>query len=139
MEVEPAMMPRPALATGEPDQGRWRRRIARALSGVDRGAARARRVLLLVALLGIANLFDLLFTLLAAKAAHFVELNPVAARLIKNTGALVAFKAALVLFGVVVFVRFRRHRLTELACWGLGGLYASLAGRWWVYYFRVHG
>ena len=118
---------------------RWRRlKLWVALARRNPHASRARRVVLLLGLLGLVNAFDLTFTVMAAQTSHFVELNPFADGLIKNTAALVAFKALLVLFAATVLLLFRRHRLTEIACWGLCALYAALAGRWWVYYFICH-
>jgi len=40
-------------------------------------------------------------------------------------------KALMVGFGLAVFIRFRRHRLTEAGCWLTSGVYVALAGRWW--------
>lgn len=140
MKTGSVTIARPALpATKSAQSKRWRRlKLWVALARRDPRARRARRVVLLLVLLGIVNAFDLTFTLMAAKTSRFVELNPFAAALVKNTAGLVAFKALLVLFAATVFLRFRRHRLTEIACWGLCGIYATLAGRWWVYYFIYH-
>lgn len=104
----------------------------------DPHARRARRVTLLIAMLAIVNVFDLLFTLIAARATQFVELNPIAARLVNSSGALMGFKLVMMGIALGIFLRFRRHPLTELACWGLCVIYAVLAGRWWVYYFFCH-
>jgi len=98
-------------------------------------ARRARRVVLLLAMLTVINVFDLIFTLIATRSDSFRELNPIAAALVESDTALVAFKAFMVLLAFGIFIRFRRHLLTEIACWGLSAVYALLAGRWWVYYF----
>jgi len=52
--------------------------------------ARARRVLLLVLMLGMLNVYDLLMTLQARHVAGFVEANPIAAALLWSPAALAA-------------------------------------------------
>ena len=139
VEVNPAI-PRPALTADGPGRARrwWRLQVWLAAPGRKAAAARARRVVLLIAMLSVVNGFDLAFTLLATRTGGFVELNPVAAGLVESAGALVAFKVLMVLFAFCIFFRFRRRLLTEIACWGLCGIYATLAGRWWTYYFLCH-
>ncbi len=139
MKLETAISP-PPLAQQRPGQtNRWRRLWQRfSAARRDAAAGRVRRVILLLAMLSLINAFDLIFTLEATKVGPFVELNPIAAAFVQTAGALVAFKVSMVLLGFGIFFCFRRHFLTELACWGLCGVYAVLAGRWWVYYFLVH-
>ena len=139
VKLNPAI-PRAALPGQRAGRGRrWRRWALRlAAARRDAFANRSRRVVLLLAMLCLVNGFDLAFTLLASRLSHFVEINPIAAALVQTTGALVAFKVLMVLLAFAILFYFRRHLVTELACWGLCGIYAVLAGRWWVYYFLVN-
>lgn len=141
MKLDPPIFAPPHVPAAARSPGRlWHRLKAWVRSArCDPHARRARRVLLLLALLGIMNVFDLLFTLIAARATDFVELNPIAAGLVESTGALVVFKLLMMGVAFGIFFRFRRHGLTEIACWGLCAVYALLAGRWWSYYFLCHG
>ncbi len=133
-------IPQPDLsARRQAERAGWRRlKLWVARLRRDPHARRARRVVLLLAMLTVVNAFDLVFTLIAAGSDSFRELNPIAAALLGSAAALVAFKAFTVLLAFAIFIRFRRHLLTEIACWGLSGIYAVLAGRWWVYYFLYH-
>jgi len=105
-------------------QAAWRRRPS----------ARPRRVLLLVGVICLLNGFDLAFTLLARQVGQFREVNPVARPLLERPAALVAFKVAAVLVASVIFIAFRRHRLTEIACWGFCFVYTALSLVWTTYY-----
>ncbi|KPK86048.1 MAG: hypothetical protein AMJ81_02160 [Phycisphaerae bacterium SM23_33] len=116
---------------------RWEPRLrARLQPGRDAPQARrARRVALLLAGAWLINGFDLAFTLLATGHRHFVELNPIAASIIHNTPALVAYKVFFVAFGSLILLRFRTRLLTEVGCWSVCAIYSGLAGMWWRYYF----
>ncbi|OPX22025.1 MAG: hypothetical protein B1H04_05650 [Planctomycetales bacterium 4484_123] len=100
----------------------------------DRAARRTRRVVLLVMVLWILNIFDLVLTLLARTHEHFEELNPLAAPLLDNPAALICFKLVVVALASLILLRFRRHPLTEIGCWGASAAYSALAGVWWLYY-----
>ncbi len=99
-------------------------------------SGRAGRVVLLVLFLCMLNAFDLAFTLLAYRIGHFSELNPLAARLLNHTASLVALKLTAVAAASAIFIIFRRHWLTELACWVFSGLYTVLSFIWMLYYSR---
>lgn len=101
-------------------------------------ASRARRVILILVLLWIANAFDLTFTLLAIRAGGFEEGNPIAAPLLNDPGLLTAFKLLTVLFASIIILKFRRRRLTEIGCWGLCLTYILVSTMWWIYYFSHH-
>lgn len=135
VKLVPAISRSTFAAEGPLRRGRLRRWLA---ARRDATASRARRVVLLIVLLSVVNGFDLAFTLLATRTGGFVELNPVAAGLVESAGALVAFKVLMSLFSFCILFHFRRRLLTEIACWGLCGIYAALAGRWWTYYFLCH-
>ena len=117
-----------------------RRRVRRfplplwARPGDPPGAARSRRVILLTALLAVTNAFDLAFTMLARNHDQFWEQNPIARLIIDNTPAFFAFKILLVLFGIVVILRFRRMLLTEVLSWIACGVYSSLVFIWWRFF-----
>lgn len=98
-------------------------------------ARRARRVTLLLIGTWVVSAFDLLFTLLAADHRRFVELNPIAASIIGNTTALVAYKILIVAVGSVILLKYRTRVLTEIGCWSVCAVYLVLAGIWWKFYF----
>lgn len=135
VRLMPAITRSTFAAEGPLRQLRWGRLRRWLAARRDATASRARRVVLLIVLLSVVNAFDLAFTLLASSSAHFVELNPIAAGLVHTTAGLVAFKILTVLLAFCILFHFRRRALTELACWALCGVYAALAGRWWLYYF----
>lgn len=100
-----------------------------------RWLVRPRRVLLLLAAIWVLNVFDLGFTLLEVSRQHFVEMNPVAARLIDAPPVvLIAYKLALVAVGSGLLLRFAWHSTTEWACWLLLVAYAYVGVRWSLYY-----
>lgn len=99
---------------------------------------RAHRVLLLLVVVWGLNGFDLGFTLHQARSLHFVEMNPLAARLLDApAAALFLYKFSLVAAGTVILVSLRRHAVAELACWFLLAAYFYVAARWFVYYERA--
>ena len=104
----------------------------------DPSARRARRVILTLVLLWVANAFDLIFTLLAIRVGGFEEANPIAEPLLNNAGLLVTFKILAVLFASIIILKFRKRLLTEIGCWGLCLTYTLLSARWWIYYFQHH-
>ncbi len=101
--------------------------------------ARARRVLLLLILLGMLNLFDLSNTILAHQLGGFEEINPLARQLLDISPLLVAFKLLLVGGGAVLLWLCRGHWLGEVACWFLCGIYTVLAFVWVAYYEQTGG
>ena len=102
------------------------------------GLQRAHRVLLLLVVIWGLNAFDLGFTLHQAPSLHFVEMNPLAARLLDAPpAALFTYKFSLVGAGTVILVSLRRHTVSELACWFLLAAYFYVAARWFVYYERA--
>ncbi len=96
--------------------------------------ARAQRVLLLVMFICILNAFDLAFTVLAHEIGNFEETNPFARMLLHNTTLLVTFKLAAVGTATIIFIIFRRHWLTEMACWSFCFVYTVLSLMWTSYY-----
>lgn len=114
----------------------WRRRLRARVLGLARTgrAHRQRRIALLLIGTWVINAFDLAFTLLAAGHRHFVELNPIAASVIGNTPALIAYKILIVAFGSAILLKYRTRLLTEIGCWGICAVYSVLAGIWWKFY-----
>jgi hypothetical protein len=103
----------------------------------DALAGRARRVTLILVLVWILNVFDLIFTLLAHRLGNFRELNPMARGLLGRSDTLIACKLATVFAASVIIYAFRRHRVTEVGCWGLAGVYTVLAFLWGAYYAMI--
>lgn len=96
---------------------------------------RPRRVLLALAAIWIINVFDLGYTLQESLSSCFVELNPLAARLIGASPAtLIAYKTLLIVGSSTILLLHRRQRVTELACWLLLSVYLCVAGCWQTYY-----
>ena len=105
-------------------------------------AARPVRVTLLLGAVWLLNGFDLIFTLVACRLGCFIELNPIAARVLgdDNFAGIIIFKCALVGCGSAILYWFRGYRVTELSCWLLACVYSGLAVRWHRYYevFSYH-
>ena len=97
-------------------------------------SARGRRVILLAALLAMANAFDLTFTLLARHHELFWETNPIARSIIGNVPTFLAFKIALTGFGLFVVLKFRRILLTEILAWATCAVYSTLVVIWWQFF-----
>ncbi len=96
---------------------------------------RPRRILLTLGLVWVAAIFDLGFTLAEWGTADFVEMNPLAARLLAGSAHLVvAFKFGLLGIGTVILLALRRHGLAELACWFLLVSKVYVALRWYSYF-----
>jgi len=92
-------------------------------------------VLLALAAVWIINVLDLGYTLLESLYSGFIELNPVAAKLIGgSTIVLVGYKLALLLLSSAILLIYRRHRVAELGCWFLLVVYLYVAICWWCYY-----
>jgi hypothetical protein len=110
----------------------------RGLSVLDRSfpwLVRSRRILLVLAAVWIINVFDLGYTLLEALYSDFIEMNPLAAKLIgASPHVLVGYKTVLSAIGSAILLVCRRHRAAELGCWLLLGAYVCVAVRWWSYY-----
>jgi len=92
----------------------------------------------MLALLWIANAFDLVFTLLAVKVGGFVEANPIAAPIVDNVALLATFKILVVFMASVIIFKFRKRLLTEIGCWVLCLAYTLLSAKWWPDYFSHH-
>ncbi|MFQ5805819.1 MAG: DUF5658 family protein [Phycisphaerae bacterium] len=108
---------------------------ASALVGSFRWLTRPRRVLLVLAAVWVINIFDLGYTLLESLHSGFIEMNPVAARLIGASPAvLVSYKTALLAISSTILLIYRRHRVAELGCWFLLAAYLHVAICWWFYY-----
>ncbi len=100
-----------------------------------RWLTRPRRVGLTLAAVWVLSLFDLGFTLLESDRGHFVEMNPIAAKLLDGpAAAVIAYKVGLVGVGTIILVALRRHSVAELGCWFLFAANTYVAVRWYVYY-----
>lgn len=95
---------------------------------------RARRVLILCAALWLLNGFDLVCTISARDIGGFHEQNPVARSMLESSPALVVLKLIGVTLASTIFIAYRRHRVIELACWGMTAIYVSLSLLWMTYY-----
>lgn len=119
-----ASLPRPSAVSpqpGEPLVGSW--------------LNRPRRVLLALSAVWIVAIFDLGFTLSESATAHFVEMNPVAARLLGGSASLLClYKFSLLGLGTLILLFLRRHSIAELACWFLLATKVYLAVRWFAYF-----
>ena len=111
-------------------------RLVRAARG-DASARRARRVVLMLVLLWIINMFDLSFTMIARQIGGFVEANPVAAHVVRDSLSLVIFKLTMLVCATLILFTFRRHLWTEVGCWLLAAVYTTLAFVWHLYYLHV--
>lgn len=98
---------------------------------------RSQRVLYALAAIWVLNFFDLGFTITESKAKLFRELNPLAATMMDHPHALVLYKTSLVVIGSWLLLRYRRRRLTELACWLLLATNGYVGIRWQQYYADV--
>ncbi len=105
--------------------------------GQDPGARRSRRVIRMLLVLWLLNSIDLGLTLHAVELGGFEELNPFAAGLLHSPPMLIVFKLSLVTLATVIFAFTRTRLMTEVACWGLCGLYAGLSILWAGYYSQV--
>lgn len=111
----------------------WRRPFT--LPRSFRWLTRPRRVLLLLAAVWVVNIFDLGYTLLESLHSEFVELNPLAARLLDAPPELlVLYKTALLAISSTILLLHRRHRTAELACWLLLAAYLYVGICWGLYY-----
>jgi hypothetical protein len=92
-------------------------------------------VLLVLAAVWIINVFDLGYTLLESLHSGFIEMNPVAARLIGSSPeVLVSYKTTLLAISSTILLIYRRYRVAELGCWFLLAVYLHVAICWWLYY-----
>lgn len=103
----------------------------------DESTMRGHRVILLIILVWIVGMFDLMFTLLALDLGNFVEANPIAAGIIHDTEAIVAFKIGALGLASVILLKFRRHRFTERCSWLVCAVHTVLAFIWMGFYFSA--
>lgn len=97
-------------------------------------ASRGRRVLAALIVVWLLSVFDLVFTILAHRIGGFRELNPIAARLLRQSGWLALFKFATVATGSGILLLFRRRLISEIAAWLVCAIYVVLAWMWIHYY-----
>lgn len=96
---------------------------------------RPRRILIALAAMWVLNIFDLGFTIAESVHGHFVEVNPIAARLLGGPVWLLAsYKFSLITFGTVILLSLRKHRIAEWGAWFLFATYLYVGVRWFVYY-----
>ena len=96
---------------------------------------RSRRVLLALTIVWVVSIFDLGYTLSEWGTNDFVELNPLAAKLMSAPGHLVVvFKFGMLGVATLILLALRQHRVTELACWLVVAAKLYLAVRWFVYF-----
>ncbi len=98
---------------------------------------RPRRVLFALAAVWTLNIFDLGFTLIESAWNPFVELNPLAARLLAEPIWVVAYKAGLIVLGSTILLFYRTHHAAELASWFILATYAAVLCKWALYYSHL--
>ena len=121
----------------EPARPFWRRRrwpAWRRAAGGGHRTARGRRVVLLLGLTSIINVFDLAYTLLARDHEFFREMNPIGQAMLGHPTALIAFKTVPLVFAALIVLRARTRLLTEVLAWMICAVYAALACAWWRFY-----
>jgi len=92
-------------------------------------------VLLVLAAVWVINVFDLGYTLLESLHSGFIEMNPLAAKLIGGSPeVLVSYKTALLAVSSTILLIYRRQRVAELGCWFLLAVYLHVAICWCYYY-----
>lgn len=96
---------------------------------------RTRRTVELLVLLWVLSLCDLYFTLWAYRFTIFTEMNPWASRLIRHhqLASMSLTKLTLVMGSSAIFWMVRKHRVTEMALWGLLIVHVGLIVRWSIY------
>lgn len=96
------------------------------------GKARGRRVMLLLSLVAILSVGDLLVTMIFLGSTGMVELNPLAAYMIRNQSAagLVCFKLGSVLMSVSILLMIRHTRRGEIAAWIAACILVALMFHW---------
>ena len=96
--------------------------------------SRPRRVVWLLVLLWMLNIFDLTYTILAYRIGDFEEMNPIASQMLQQSWMLIAFKLTGISLGTLILLMLRRHRLAELVSWLICLVYTALAFSWMTYY-----
>lgn len=96
---------------------------------------RPRRVLLTLAAVWVVAVFDLGYTLAEWGTVDFVEMNPVAAKVLSQSVRMVfVFKFGLLGAGTLILLLLRRHAVAELGCWFLFATMLYVAVRWYSYF-----
>lgn len=96
---------------------------------------RPRRVLLALAAVWVISVFDLGYTLAEHGESDFVELNPLAAHLLRGPAHnVMAYKFGLLGLATAILVGLRRYAVAELACWFLLAVKVYVALRWLSYF-----
>lgn len=97
------------------------------------------RVLMLTGLVVLLGLGDLHNTITVADSIGMVELNPIAAYLLKanSTAGLVLYKLGTIGIAVGLVLKVRRHLVGELGAWILAGLMVGLTFYWHHYTTRM--
>jgi len=89
-----------------------------------------RRVIWLVVLIAVLNIYDLLCTLIAGSVGSIWELNPFASPIIHQNSEIVLFKLGITVGAVILLLVARRHRLAQVGSWWAAVLYTVLILRW---------
>ncbi len=96
---------------------------------------RPRRILLSLTLCWVVAVFDLGYTLSESGSNDFVELNPVAMRVLMGSPQVVmAYKFGLLGLTTIILLLLRRYRVAELGCWFLLAAQVYVATRWFTYF-----
>jgi hypothetical protein len=85
------------------------------------------------------NLFDLAFTLLAARQQVLFEVNPLAVPFFQlGPAAVIGYKLTMLSIGTAIFWALRRHPLVEYASWGITFCCVALALLWYHFYLSIN-
>jgi len=91
---------------------------------------------LLVAMLFVFNAFDLALTQSQLARGNFREANVIAAAMVETPTQAAAYKTVLFGTGILVLMRFRKHRLSQAGLYGLTAFYAGMMV-WWIEYLAA--
>lgn len=94
------------------------------------------RIGVLLAVLGVFNLFDLAFTQSQVARGNFAEMNALAASLADGAAGLAAYKSVFFGLGAYLLYRYRRRWQSEAGLWGLVACYGGLMV-WWLAYLKT--
>lgn len=96
---------------------------------------RSRRTFELLAIIWLAGLCDFYFTVWAHRFTIFDEINPWACMLMRHhqLASMGLTKLILVAGSSAIFWAVRKHRVTEMALWGLLAVHVGLIVRWSIY------
>ena len=100
---------------------------------VDSAKGYYRKVIWLIVLIVVLNIYDLVCTLFAHGVGSLWELNPFAGSLIENAPMIVTFKISLTVGAAIMLVLGRRLKMAQIGVWWISVLYTVLIIRWTIF------